>query len=411
MRMSSSSSKYFFGEPSYITGEINFKDPNRDEWRYREPGFKEMSKLEQSVPKPRFSPPRLDLENILGKEQIQKIQKADRIVFHSVGDTGAKFTKPGLEAEAAVTDKMAEDFYESNSADVLSFLFHLGDVIYNFGEDEYYYDQFYEPFRNYQAPIFAIPGNHDGITYMNDPSTSLAAFLKHFCDDEPHHAPEAGGLARTTMIQPGVYFSLKAPFVTIIGLYSNVLEDPGVISSEGQKYPNIDDKQKDFLESELRLLHDESYSGAVILAVHHPPYTSGMIHVGSSGMLKDIEEAIQNAKNFAPHAVLSGQAHNYQRYTRIMGRRQIPFIVAGSGGHNALPIRPDRGNTVIRTPMTIGDVSFRRYFADYGYLRIVVTKKLMSIEFHDTSSGLDSKSPADICTVDLQTRTLTTNRP
>jgi hypothetical protein len=32
------------------------------------------------------------------------------------------------------------------------------------------------------------------------------------------------------MIQPGVYFTLDAPFVRIIGLYSNVLEDPGVIS-------------------------------------------------------------------------------------------------------------------------------------------------------------------------------------
>ena len=164
----------------------------------------------------------MDLEDIIGKESVQKIQKAERIVFHSVGDTGAKHTKPGLEAEAAVTDKMTEDFDEPNQADIPSFLFHLGDVIYNFGEDEYYYDQFYEPFRNYQAPVFAIPGNHDGITYMQDQSPSLSAFLKHFCDEEPHHAPEAGGLARTTMTQPGVYFSLTAPLVTIIGLYSNV---------------------------------------------------------------------------------------------------------------------------------------------------------------------------------------------
>ena len=82
------------------------------------------------------------------------------------------------------------------------------------------------------------------------------------------------------MNQPGVYFTLKAPFVTIVGLYSNLLEDPGVISSEEGKYPNLDDKQKDFLQSELKLLHDENYSGAVILAVHHPPYTSGVIHVG-----------------------------------------------------------------------------------------------------------------------------------
>ena len=46
-----------------------------------------------------------------------------------------------------------------------SFFFHLGDVVYNFGEAQYYYDQFYEPFRAYDRPIFAIPGNHDGMVF------------------------------------------------------------------------------------------------------------------------------------------------------------------------------------------------------------------------------------------------------
>lgn len=81
--------------------------------------------------------------------------------------------------------------------------------------------------------------------YRSLKNASLAAFWKHFCDDQTRHSPEARGLARTTMTQPGVYFTLTAPLVTIIGLYSNTLEDPGIISSEGGKY-NIEDKQKDF---------------------------------------------------------------------------------------------------------------------------------------------------------------------
>jgi hypothetical protein len=36
------------------------------------------------------------------------------------------------------------------------------------------------------------------------------------------------------MTQPGVYFTLDAPFVRIIGLFSNSLEDPKVISSENK---------------------------------------------------------------------------------------------------------------------------------------------------------------------------------
>jgi hypothetical protein len=38
------------------------------------------------------------------------------------------------------------------------------------------------------------------------------------------------------MTQPGVYFTLDAPYVSIIGLYSNVLEHPGVISSQGGRF-------------------------------------------------------------------------------------------------------------------------------------------------------------------------------
>lgn len=44
------------------------------------------------------------------------------------------------------------------------------------------------------------------------------------------------------MTQPGVSFTLDAPFVSIIGLYTNVLEGPGVISSESGRYP-IGDEQ------------------------------------------------------------------------------------------------------------------------------------------------------------------------
>ncbi len=39
------------------------------------------------------------------------------------------------------------------------------------------------------------------------------------------------------MIQPGVYYTLEAPFVRLLGLYSNTLEDPGVISTEAARVP------------------------------------------------------------------------------------------------------------------------------------------------------------------------------
>ena len=133
-----------------------------------------------------------------------------------------------------------------------SFLFHLGDVVYYFGEATYYYDQFYTPYRDYPAPILAIAGNHDGVVYPKDPAPTLAGFLENFCTVAPTPSPDGGNLLRTTMIQPGVYFTLDAPFVRILGLYSNVLEDPGVISNQGAAKSALDGRQIAFLTAALK---------------------------------------------------------------------------------------------------------------------------------------------------------------
>ena len=184
-----------------------------------------------------------------GAAAVAAIQKSGQIVFHSVGDTGAV---KGPESQNLVSDKMVQDFADTNPSDRPSFCFHLGDVVYSFGEAQYYYDQFYEPYRSYPAPIFAVAGNHDGLVYSGEGVPSLQAFLRNFVSPEPVKTPESGGLIRTAMTQPAVYFALDAPFVTIIGLYSNVLEDPGVISSQGQKTSPVDDQQLTFLVSALQ---------------------------------------------------------------------------------------------------------------------------------------------------------------
>jgi hypothetical protein len=168
------------------------------------------------------------------------------------------------------------DYSETDPRSVPSFLYHLGDVVYRFGEAEYYYDQFYDPFRDYPAPIFAVPGNHDGMVAPNTSAESLAAFLQNFCasGQPPHRTPESGGLVRTAQVQPGVYFTLEAPFVRILGLYSNCFEDPGVISDQEGTYPSLTGAQLTYLETALQRVKKEKFSGALIIAVHHPPYVA-----------------------------------------------------------------------------------------------------------------------------------------
>lgn len=367
--------------------------------------------------------PRLSLQDTFGntgQKIITDIQNAGQIVFHSVGDTG---NVKGPQDEDSVSDKMVADFDEPNPREVPSFFLHLGDVVYSFGESKYYYDQFYDVFRDYPAPILAIAGNHDGMVAPQTGAQTLTAFLENFCaaGKPPHRTPEAGELARTAQIQPGVYFTFEAPFVRVLCLYSNTLEDPGVISDEGGTYPYLGQTQLTYLRSALQRIKDEKFAGAILIAVHHPPYTAVTHqyyddspafgdHGGSPEMLKEIDAACTETGVW-PHAVLSGHAHNYQRFTRTKDGRQTPFIVAGNGGH-AIASLTKRGMPALRTPLsqdTLSDGTDRILFEnyddqDFGYLRVVVNREQLRIEYHPASDGANAKTPDDSVTVDLRSR-------
>jgi hypothetical protein len=300
----------------------------------------------------------------------------------------------------------------------------LGDVVYSFGESEYYYDQFYDPYRNYPAPIFAVAGNHDGMVAPNSTRPSLSAFLANFCtaSQPPHRTPEVGGLVRTAQIQPGVYYTLEAPFVRLLALYSNCLEDPGVISQQDGEFPYLGTTQIDFLVAALGRVKSDKFTGAVLIAMHHPPYIAAVEdaainfgkHGGSLRMLQDIDTACGEA-GFWPHAVLSGHAHNYQRFTRYWEDRETPFIVCGNGGHAVAKLSRQQGSgATIRTPVVQGVLSngkdkvvLENYDdQDYGYLRIVVDSAQLRIEYHPASDAGAAKTPDDFTTVDLKTRKL-----
>jgi hypothetical protein len=345
--------------------------------------------------------PSLTLDQVLGGNPtvINKIIAAGQLVFHSTGDCGST---SGPSTQNLVTDKMLADFDESQPAALPQFNLLLGDIVYSFGEAQYYYDQFYEPYRNYPAPILAVAGNHDGMVSPLAHAQSLDAFLRNFCADRFMASPDAVSLSRTAQIQPGVFFTFEAPFVRILALYSNALEDPGVISN-----PQIGDSQIQFLRAALTRVKKENYTGAVLLADHHPPYSGGGNHGWSVQMQADIDAVCQETGVW-PHAFLSGHAHNYQRFTRTRkDGTQIPYIVCGNGGHNVLPLV--RSGPAIRTPSVVqaaqahmDQIVLENYDdQDYGYLRIVVTATDLRIEYHPAPDGNRAKTPDDCVTVDL----------
>jgi len=192
----------------------------------------------RDLPPPTAFPPfRMGLESILDPATIQGIRDSGKLVFHAVGDTGGVNTPDYIEA---VSQFMEDDLMLLEPPDRPSFFYHLGDVVYYDGESANYRPEFYEPYMNYQAPIVAIPGNHDGDVDPLTGETSLAAFARNFCAQSAVISPDNRDSPRRTMTRPNVYWTLNTPLVTIIGLYSNCPEG-------GQ----ISDTQRQWLVGEL----------------------------------------------------------------------------------------------------------------------------------------------------------------
>src|SRR5712691_5681222 len=127
-------------------------------------------------------------------------------------------------------------------------------------------------------------------------------------------------LNRPTMTQPYVYWTLEAPFVTIVGLYSNV---DGTLDARGTS------EQQQWFQSQVS---NAAKDKALIVTVHHPPYSLDTTHGGYPDIEIALDRVIQ-ASGRIPTAVLSGHVHSYQRFERDLGTKKVPYIVAGAGGY------------------------------------------------------------------------------
>jgi hypothetical protein len=333
------------------------------------------------IPKPRTATSVLDLAEVIGSDGVKEVEAAGVLRFHAVGDTG----RPDVHNanQEGVTQQMSGDFSVTATAKNPAFFLHLGDVIYGPNKKQMYRDEFYRPYMKYPGKVVAVAGNHDGEVFAATDPVPLKAFTDNFCAASPKVPTIASQVRifRETMTQPGVYYRLSTPFADIVCLYSNIAEGPGSIIGA-----NSDQAQKRWLAKTLADIAKERNTKrkALVFAVHHPPYSNGG-HAGSPAMLSDFDETCSQAK-IQPDAVLSGHAHNYQRHTRTVQGRKIPFIVAGCGGHNDASVDPASGQTS-------GDHSYDFSFKGFGYLLISATPKELKIAFYQlgtTSKPFDS---------------------
>ncbi|MFP9098061.1 metallophosphoesterase family protein [Flavobacterium sp. RHBU_24] len=300
----------------------------------------------------------------LDAETITEVNP-DRFSFHMVGDTGGVRNPAG---QQRIAREMGKQITEGAPGEKPAFLYHLGDVVYHYGEAEQYDDQFFKPYSAYPAPIFAIAGNHDSDVNPANPNpyNSLAPFAAVFCDSESRGVAFSTSRLRKSMTQPNVYWTLQTPLANIIGLHSNV-----------PKYGYIGADQRKWFVEELKWAAKERPGKMIIVTIHHAPYTADFNHGASVPMITFLEEAFAES-GVRPDIIFSGHVHNYQRFEKTYpDGKVLPFIVNGAGGFDELHSLVMEGDPyyTIENPL-LDNVKLQNYRDDkHGFLKITLTRK------------------------------------
>jgi predicted phosphodiesterase len=339
-------------------------------------------------------PYHLDIEKILPGTDKQKM------VFHIAGDTGG-FQLPAIK-HLVVNEMVKQCNAPVKKADRPSFFFHLGDVVYNFGQADQYYPQFFEPYKNYPGPVFAIAGNHDADVDLFDPlcPQSLQAFMKVFCDTEPRYIQFAGDSKRKSNIQPNVYWTLETPLANIIGLYSNA-----------PRFGTITAVQREWFIEELKSAGKLKGEKALVVCIHHSAYSGDTNHGSSLRMQVFLDSAFE-AANVYPDIVFSGHVHNYQRFTKQYANgKTLLFIVAGAGGYADLHKMAAVGDPDFPDSSTIlNNVALENYCDNaHGFLKVTIEKNenkfVLQGDYYTISINNDIQSTStlfDSFSVDLR---------
>lgn len=350
-----------------------------------------------------ITPPSTNLVNlslsmdIILPDEAKTSRDAELLVFHAVGDTGGV---NGEEVQMAISDAMEGQISAAtqNNKPIPAFFYHLGDVVYFNGESSLYASQFYEPYQKYSGTIFAIAGNHDGDNRARpgdpvDTEPSLFGFMRNFCDTKSQFDSKH----RSTMTQPYVYWTFETPFATIVGLYSNI---DGMLDARGTS------EQLQWFQQQVA---NASPDKALIIAVHHPPYSLDTHHGGYHDIGIALDKVIQETGR-VPTIVLSGHVHSYQRFERDLNLHKVPYIIAGAGGYatksQALhKIEKDQDGDPLppNFQTSLPDLKLMSYNdQEPGFLRITIDAKkktLTSDYFLVPFDGVPPTNPFDTVTV------------
>jgi hypothetical protein len=389
------------------------------------------------TPIPRDPPggPHLIKLKDIDPDASHRVKKSGVMSFHTVGCTGDYNNHvPGLEIARAMAAQVANSRVGggSQSAAEASFLFHLGDVVYK-DEDPsdpnakdqsmMYNSQFYAQYTSYQRQIFAIPGNHDSKRSDHAKKSAIDHFLQNFSVTRRAKSSDNQTDGRLAMVQPYAYWVLETANAYIIGLATNDINGGQLDDPMGTANP-----QYQWLVATLKNIKSAADNKVFFLALHYPPYSGaqnfaerGDPNLGPTprrpapaGVLLPLGNIIQQAFHESgqfPDVVLSAHAHHYQRLTyTYSGGWQIPFLIAGGGGHapveklsktcsgETAPIQSQPFDAVLPPGIAVPKGDSVKVVAfnddDFGFLRITVdaNKRIVIGEFFTAYNELNPKA-------------------
>jgi hypothetical protein len=208
------------------------------------------------------------------------------------------------------------------------------DVLYPAGSGNEYGDKFFRPYQDYDAPIYAIPGNHDWYD-------GLGGFMRVFCDAPPlKPRPDRGlrgllwrrpetiderVLAEARELrskpsqqpaeqaaQPGPYWVIESPSLLVVGVDTGIKGTIDRAQTAWLRRVSLDPRPK-------------------ILVTGMPIYTRNEYKPSKLQDGGTIDDIVRDPRHRYV-AAIGGDVHNYQRYPVKVGDRVIQYIVSGGGG-------------------------------------------------------------------------------
>ena len=245
-----------------------------------------------------------------------------------IGDTGE-----GDPSQMALHDQIIA----AGRRDAVKFLVLSSDVVYPDGKMKDYERNFYLPFKGFDKPIYAIPGNHDwfdanegfNANFLEAGAAQLALRArlaedlqtKAVTTDERFDeiTAEAARLRSVYGIRNGLQ---RAPFFEMHASgFSLIAVDTGILR-------RLDDKEKAWLEAALQ----RAGNNFKMVVLGHPFYVAGAYQAERDAAFNEIYELL---RRFEVDVAMAGDTHDFEFYRADdgAGKEMLHFVNGGGGAY------------------------------------------------------------------------------